>query len=298
MTGRQAGAGSVMRKWFAALAALALPFALVPAAGCLSLMEKTGRALDGSAFAEKETARYRSLKREGAVEDLELSERRDRADERSFLVSLNRLPVMKLRASPPDGEGGFFLTSLEYLGSSAAGWNEYTLDISGTGTLVLGETEAVLSVPRPPDAVGISRGRIHRYDTRITGTEALTNLRNRRERILALTGWMASREDAPAGLDRKGFEKYWKPILFPEMVRGGKRPPEWRRETARWAWAEDIRWNLDYTARVFPEELRAVRNSGTLLRDWEEAPGWIYLEYEWERIFAPLSGGITLRRYK
>jgi hypothetical protein len=266
-----------------------------PCAGCLSLVEQAGRALDGSAFTEKTTAVYRTAK--AAETGMEIRELRDKAGEHSVGITLSQFPSMTLRGSAPGKDGGFALTSLEYLAGSAAGWNEYTMDIAGSGTLSLGETRAVMRIPDPPQAAEITRGKIQRYDTRIAGEEALTSLRNRRERIAALAEWMRRREGAPAGLDRKGFEKYWKPILLPEITVGG-RPPEYRRETGRPAWAEDVRWNTDYTARVFPEELRAVRDSGTLLRDWEEALPWIYLEYEWERICALLSRENTLQRIK
>ena len=264
--------------------------------GCVSLMEKTGRALDGSAFAEKTLAVYRTGKE--AETGMEIRELRSKAGERSVGILLNQFPSMTLRGSAPGADGGFALVSLEYTGGGAAGWNEYALDISGSGTLALGATEAALRITDAPRTAEITRGKIHRYDTRITGEEALTSLRNRRERLIVLAEWMNAREDAPKGLGRKEFEKYWKPLLLPELVGNGKRPPDWRRETDQWAWAEDIRWNLGYTERVFPEELQTVRNSGTLLRDWEEAGGWIYLAYEWERIGALLSRETTLRRIK
>jgi hypothetical protein len=282
-----------MRKGLRNAAFLLLPLVL---SGCVSLMEKTGRVLDGSAFAEKTVAVYRTAKT--AETGMEIRELRSKAGERSVGITLSQFPSMTLRGSAPGKDGGFALTSLEYLAGSAAGWNEYALDISGSGTLELGETGAVVRITDAPRTAEITRGKIHRYDTRITGDEALTSLRNRRDRLIALAEWMNAREDAPKGSGRKEFEKYWKPILLPEMTGGGKRPPDWRRETDQWVWAEDIRWNSGYTERIFPEELQTVRNSGTLLRDWEEALGWIYLAYEWERIGALLSRETTLQRIK
>jgi hypothetical protein len=263
--------------------------------GCVSLVEKTGRVLDGTAFEEKTVAVYRTAKTGEAA--MEIRELRNKAGERSVAITLNQFPVMKLRGTIPDSAGGFYLESLEYLGGSVSGWNEYSLGLSGSGSLALGETEAVFSISRDLETVEISRGRIQRYDTRLTGEEALSNLGNRRDRITALAEWMRGRK-APAGQSRGDFEKYWKPVLLPEMAGVGKRPAEWRRESAQWVWAEDVRWNTDYTERVFPEELWTVRNSGTLLRDWEEALGWIYLEYEWERIVELLSREHTLQRIK
>ena len=275
----------------AALLWAVLPCAALLCAGCVSAAEKTGQLLDGTAFAEKTIARYRTPY-------LEIRETRNRAGSRSVVIAAERYPMMRLRCSPPDGEGEFYFLAMEYLGSGLAGWNAFTLDLSGGGRLSLGEHEAVLSVSAFPEEVQISGGKIRRYDTRVTGNEALSSLRNRRERIAALAGWMGLREKGGGGQSRADFEKYWKPVLFPETVSKRKRPADWRLEGDTWNRAEDIRWNSGYTERTFPPELRAVRDSGTLLRDWEEALPWIYLEYERENIAALLSEEIRARRKK
>jgi hypothetical protein len=252
-------------------------------------MEKTGQVLDGSAFAEKKITVYESA-------NLEIREMRNKAGEHSVIIMMKKFPAVKIRGSASVHPGEFQLTSLEYLGSNLHGWNEYKQDIFGSGRLVLGEFASVFSIVEEIEMVQISRGRIHRYETSITGNEALAALNNRYERILSLAEWMNSLEDAPKGLLPKQFEKYWKPVLFPEIVSKKKRPEGWQLENDRWIKAEDIRWNTSYTERVFPELLRNIRDSGTLLRDWEEALDWIYTEYEWERILEQLSQRNILTR--
>ncbi|MDR2661466.1 MAG: hypothetical protein LBC31_00555, partial [Treponema sp.] len=103
--------------------------------------------------------------------------------------------------------------------------------------------------------------------------------------------------------DQDEFESYWKPILFPEIVKPKLQPPAWATTYAgmdrgSWILGEDVKWNSVYTDAVFPEELRPIRNSGTLLRDWEEAAAWIYFEFEWERIVESLSENIELKKIK
>jgi hypothetical protein len=229
---------------------------------------------------------------------MELWEMRNKAGEHSVLITLRKFPTMKIRGSAPDERGEFTVTSLDYLGGGPHGWNEYRLDLSGTGNLVLGETTAALSIPDAIETVGISSGRIRRYDTRITGTEALTSLRNRHERIIAIAEWLNSPENPSAKAidNQKEFEQYWKPILFPEITAKKKRPELWLQEGDRQVMAEDIRWNTSYTERVFPEVLRGVRDSGTMLRDWEEALDWLYIEYEWSRITESLSTETVLQK--
>jgi hypothetical protein len=274
-------------------------------------MEKTGKALDGSAFAEKKIAVYRTT-------GMELWEVQNKAGQRSVCIALQKFPTMLIRGSVPNEEGEFYLTSMDYLGGNTHGWNEYRLDLSGYGKLLLNEKTATLSLSDEIESVQISAGRIRRYDTRIVGNEALTYLRNRRERILSLTEWMnapslevapseegeLSEEGGPSeetartepvkSVSRNDFEKHWKPLLFPELVSKKKRPRDWQQEGDQWVKAEDIRWNASYTARTFPEELRAIRDSGTMLRDWEEALEWIYVEYEWNRITTELISNETV----
>jgi len=269
-------------------------FAALLYTGCVSIMEKAGQALDGSAFAEKKIAVYRG---EDTEVKIEVTVVQNKAGEKSLIITLNNFKMMKLRGTYPNENGMFFLTSLEYLGGNVHGWNEYTLDLSGVGELLLAET-ASLSIGREIEPVQISDGRIHRYDTRIVGSDALTSLRNRRERIVSTVEWLQKTEGAPTGLTVKNFEKYWKPLMFPEMVSKRKRPNGWLQEGDVFISAEEIKWNVSYTERVFPEELRQIRNSGTMLRDWEEALLWIYLEYEWENIKETLSRRIKLKQIK
>ena len=270
--------------------------------GCVSLVEKAGRAVDGSAFAEKTISVYKTEKNTGT--SMEIREMRNKAGERSIIIMPGEYPAIKFRGSVPDDEGEFQLTSLDYLGGSPNGWNEYSLDILGSGNLRLGETTALFSINPDIYTVQISSGRIRRFDTRITGTEALTSLGNRRERIVAIAEWMNgyvpetnSNKSVPAG-DLTNFEKHWMPILFPELVPRIYQPAGWRQPDDQWVKAEDIRWNTSYTERIFPELLREIRNSGTMLRDWEEALNWLHIEYEWDRITEMLSKEIVLNRVK
>lgn len=272
--------------------------ALLQFAGCVSLVEMTGRALDRSVPAEKRIAFYSTGKKKRAPTDMEVREMQNKAGERSIVITLGQYPAVKIRGTAPDADGNFSLISLDYLGGNTQGWNEFRLDLVGGGVLTTTADTAIISIIEI-EPVQISWGRIRRYDTRITGAEALAGLRNRRERILALTEWMLSSETAPPpGMELKDFEKHWKPVLFPEIVSKKKQPEGWRQDGDRWERAEDIRWNAGYTERVFPEILRPIRNSGTMLRDWEEAADWIYTEYEWNRILETLFSETALTRQK
>jgi hypothetical protein len=260
--------------------------------GCTSIVEKTGRLLDGSASADKIIIAYYDR-----ASDLTVSKVQNKEGEESVIIEFSNFPMMKLRGSAPDDSGNFHLAKLEYLGGNIQGWNEYSMDILGEGTLIWGDnssmTDSEFELKTKIEKVEISSARIHRYDTRITGNEAITALRNRRQRIDAVVEWMNSLEE-PKGMTIKDFENHWKPLFFPELARERNRPEGWRQDSDIYVRAEDIRWNTGYTQRFFSEELIPVRNSGTLLRDWEEALPWLYMEYEWYRIERLVSQKIYL----
>jgi hypothetical protein len=268
--------------------------------GCAGLfsnaVEKGGQVLDGTAFAEKTLSRYQGRTREaGGVEVREVV---DKQGDVSLVIRLEDFPAIRFRGSDPLGDGNFYLTRLDYLGGNVSGWNEFALELSGTGTFAASEETAILTLAAMPEPVQISSGKIRRNETRITGAEALTSLRNRYERILALTEWMRGREGVPVMAGRDAFKAYWQPVLLPETVSKKKRPPAWDGEGARWVRAEDRRWNAASTEILFPEELWPLRNSGALLRDWEEALEWIYFEYSWEKIGISFSGEISIELFR
>ena len=227
---------------------------------------------------------------------------RSRDDEYSLLILPERFPSVQIRTSAPDANGEFLLVSLDYLGGNEHGWNEFRLDLFGSGRLARDETGARFSLATGFEPVQISFARIRRFDTRITGTDALTYLRNRHERVLALTEWMREFEGHPQGgaeaghICHRDFGRHWNPILFPEMARNRDRPDGWLREGDVRVRAENVGWNTGYTERVFPEPLWNIRNSGTLLRDWEEALEWIHLKYEWDSLVELLLQETSLLR--
>jgi hypothetical protein len=283
---------------------------------CTALAEKSGQLLEGSVFAEKTTGRFRYLPPEGMArrgeDEFILYRLQSRDKTETFSLSPAAWPGLSFRFAvlpgPGEGPGGssesggiphrspggnsgrtaeLVPVSCSFLCSSYSGWNEFTLDLSGTGRLTVRDRTYTLTLTRL-EGLDISRGRIRRGDARISGSEALTALRNRRERIAALVEWMYL-AGTPDFTGRKAFESYWKPVLFPERVFRKKRPPGYEKIEALWVRDGDLRWNAAYTAEVFPEELRPIRDSGAMFRDWEEAAAWIYLAYEWDAIVQSLG---------
>jgi hypothetical protein len=282
---------------------------LLAFSACSSMMEQTGRLLDGSAFAETTDAVYENESAGFSGRGVTVSRKRIAAENSEYLlIEFAAFPALAIRAAAPDRDHRIVLESLEFFGPNLNGRNVFSRELSGEGRFKDEWYTAFLALPQPPEVLDISGGMIVRGGARITGDEALAALRNRSERIDALVSWMAFRleENDPSRIfeDEGAFKEFWEPILFPETAAAKKRPPEWTSaaEGGRRQRGEDIAWSVDYTEALFAgeaaENLRPVRNSGTLLRDWEEALPWIFLQFEWDAIMESLLSEIRLVKIK
>ena len=273
--------------------------------GCSSMVQKGGEILEGSAFEEMELSRYQSAGKGAKIELRELGEKDGSV---SLEITSSAWPGFALRGGRPGGSGNIELREARILSSHVQGWNEFTLDVLGKANFDdPKKTGGVLRISGAVERVQISSGKIRLKSSRLTGTAALTPLRNRRERILALIEWMGQYEQTSlidqsvaanqAFASQKEFENFWKPRLLPELVSRKKRPPAYSARNAQWHKADSIKWNQTYTEQFFPEGLWEYRNSGGLLRDWEEALPWIYMEYSWDRLIGSFDE-VTLQKIK
>ena len=270
-------------------------------AGCTSLMQKGGEVLTREAFAEKTLAVYRVA---GASEKnaIEVKKLGLKDGEEVLEISNGAWPGFTLRGSMPEPGGSIRLREARFLSSHTHGWNEFTMDILGSAIFQNpGPAVGILRITEEVERVVISSGRIRLKSSYITGAAALTPLRNRRDRITALVEWMNERlhdgshdasQETPVFADIGEFEGYWKRKLFPELVLEKNRPEEYSTYNAEWKREDSVRWNLAYTENLFPEELWEYRNSGAMLRDWEEALPWIFMEYSWNRIIDSFNNTI------
>ena len=243
--------------------------------------------MEGKAFDKQVLDRY-----ETAGNTLSLHYLRYRKDGERWKVSLKAWPTLQFHFIE-NAENAFIPLSCSFISPGISGWNEFTLGLAGKGTITRIDEKTLITAIPSIEVIDITEGSIRRGDSRLSANEALSHLRNRRERIEALTEWMRAynktNNTAAEFSGQKAFEKYWKPILLPELCSAKKRPARYRTVEARWVRAEDVRWNTAYTALIFPEELRPLRDSGALLRDWEEAAPWIYLSYEWNSIIQTIT---------
>jgi hypothetical protein len=212
-------------------------------------------------------------------------------------VAVEAHPTLLFYGTAPDAAGRVMLTGCSFLASGVDGWNEFLADAAGEAVFSADDGGAArFFLTQPLETGEISFARLRRADTRLTGERAVSVLSNRRERLRALADWMKEQPGAPAFKSRREFEAYWKPVLLPETVPARKRPADWQKTDAEWVFAEETRWNAAYTKRLFPEALQPLRDTGALLRDWEEAAAWLYLEYDWDNVVQSLTEGLTLTK--
>jgi hypothetical protein len=254
------------------------------AMACTSLIQKTGDLLNGNISKEKTTAVFRSEKRPR----IEVKEIRAENGEKALIISSGAYMGLTLRGVIPK-DGALSFTQADILSTHVHGWNQITLELLGQGSFNVNGDKSTLSVPHAPETVLISSGKIRYKDDRMSGADSQAYLRNRRERILAITGWMKGHTTQEFS-SQKEFEKYWKPHLFPELASRSSRPLTYTGKDAQWVQDNGVKWNDNYTKALFPDELWEIRNSGALLRDWEEAASWIYIEYSWDAIAASFNG--------
>jgi hypothetical protein len=264
---------------------------------CTTLMRKTGQLIDGTLLESKKLAEYRVSKKGGlVVTHMQRKENSDTSGNEFLVITPDTMPNISFKASMPDANGQMYLTSYTFLCSSVFGWNEFTMDISASGTFSSSGNNASLQINLPIEVINISSGKIRYNNTRLIDDSAMRTLNNRYERILALVEWMKTQQNVPSFKDEKTFQTYWAPIILPEIVSAKKRPSSWSKNDKEWNYADDINWNVSYTQKIFPEDLHTYRNSGGLLRDFEEAIGWILLEYNWNDLCNQLNNTIQLTK--
>jgi hypothetical protein len=245
------------------------------------LLDKAGHILDRTAFDEKKVKTYKTG---NSVTFHVFSTEKG---EKQSVFTLKTLPYLKFYGTVPDETGVFYISRIHFMFSNTYGWLEGDADVSATGSIVENNSSMAYFSVKTPIVLGeITRGGIKNRDRRIYGELALTELRGQRERIEAVVSWMRMLQPELLPADtlkpQRHFENYWKPILFPETVRAALRPPRYtaiEADAKNYVYGEGIKWNTAYTRDLLPEQLRPLRDNGSLFRDWEEAAAWFYVWY-------------------
>jgi hypothetical protein len=205
---------------------------------------------------------------------------------------------------PTEGGRILSITEMHWFSNWANGWTEATL--SATGELLLSPNgkEWTISVVQPPRLDDPVAASTRYFDNYLTGERALEEFTHRWDRILAVVALLKQKLQeqwfeytvAPWQPGRRpetaSFEEATRKFLFPEVY-GYSEPPRQDSQSVR---SESIKWNVDYSTASFPENLRPIRNSGTMLRDFEECLGLWRLAYCLDELWSHRIGEISFKQ--
>lgn len=164
------------------------------------------------------------------------------------------------------------LSEMHWFSNWSGGWTE--AQFASTGELLLRPNGqmwdlSVATLPRLGDPVSAA---IRYYDSYLTGERGVEEFARRWDRIRAVVALLKQKlpersfECTSTTPQSPSFQAAVGKFLFPELF-GYPIPPSPGYRTIR---SESISWNVDFTEANFPENLREIRNSGTMLRDFEE----------------------------
>ena len=185
------------------------------------------------------------------------------------------------------------------------GWSEYEQNVIGKFKLSYTSEGWHFQLAGPLELADLKNAAIRAGDKTWRGDRALGLMRNRSNRIDAVVSFIADKlpEVSDPSQEAWSRDKSWfipafkqqlQALLVPEMVDPANRPPTWKEPIKRSDYAESVVWSRDYSESVFPKELVEIRQSGTILRDWEESTPLIYGRWRWPGTIALLSAGFLV----
>jgi hypothetical protein len=202
-----------------------------------------------------------------------------------------------------DGEGWTLaIDRMDWFGNWDEGWTQASFEAEGELSLMpRGEAWAVV-VARAPSIGKPTSASIRLYGDYFVGEAALGLISRRWDRIKAAAELLRQRfPDAWYDYSEQkkavfvwdlfarrvdSFDRGVRAFLFPELygyAGAGAPPPRRGHGTSR---GESISWDTEYSAAAFPEALREVRDSGTMLRDFEEGLGLWRLAFCWDEFWS------------
>ena len=200
--------------------------------------------------------------------------------------SWDRLPmaVMAGEAFPEsDGSWLFHIDEVRWFEKWVRGWTEAVFSAYGSIRLVPSAGLWRAEISEMPAIESVRTARLRFWDDGYYGLRA---------RDLVERRWMRSRavadhfREAWAGGEIPGWKEFrdrYREELLPEAY--DRKSDRLRGAEEDGVWAEGVIWDTSYTRENFPEELHAVRDSGTLYRDSVEGSVLVYLAWIWPTIW-------------
>lgn len=283
---------------------------------CLDNAQKAidaSRGLEGSLAPSGRlvlASKWKGGKESGGICATLMTEKTGRNAKKYWLcLESDRMPGLKLYAPVADTANGERFDSARFDAdfSSAVffcnyddGWSWFDMPVSGRVAVEKTDEELRLKSDSGIERLPAHRARLRAGSRIMSGDRAMDALKNRQERIAALAEFMHGKKETANNLTLPEFKSVWQSFLFPETVQAKKRGEEWKNLTAKtkFSRAEEYSWNEEYSYAVFPENMRELRQTGALWRDWIEAGPWIYAEYNWTAFNRELERGVLIEGKK
>jgi len=195
------------------------------------------------------------------------------------------------------GDIEIYINNMKFLSVWANGWTQGEADVNAKLRLVKDNKYYRCYVEDNFEFFEITKGVIRFNDDYYYDEKGLTNVKNRFYRILTMNQFLSKQNEMPEffytpffnsklGISYKNkVEKILFPEMFLDFIVYKDKKFKITDPSSDLVLSETIFWNKKYTNEIFPEELREVRNSETMLRDFEEVLELCFAQYNLKYFF-------------
>lgn len=195
------------------------------------------------------------------------------------------------------GDIDIYLNAMQFLAVWPNGWTEGEANIFAKLKLTKEENYYKCKIEEKFEIFEITKGAIRYQDDYYYDDKGLINVKNKFDRIIALNEFLKKQEGSQEFFltpifssktnksYKDNFEKFLFPELFLDSVVYKSSNFKITDPSNDLILGENILWNKKYTDNFFPEHLKNVRNSGTMLRDFEETIDLCFAEYNLNYFF-------------
>jgi hypothetical protein len=165
----------------------------------------------------------------------------------------------------------FYIERFEYLDKWPNGWTQGIHEASGIILFQKQDDRWEAKVMEEVEIWDIIKGEIRYFNDYYRDNKGLGKVKNRMERIRALNDF----------IKENGFPEY-----FGSLKKVTPSGPGFQRTVKNFLFNKNT---------VYPETLQKVKESGTVMRDFEEASGLMYMEYNMEYFLNKVLPGSVFR---
>lgn len=195
------------------------------------------------------------------------------------------------------GDMEFDISSINFFTNWEGGWTEGEGSVNAKLIFYKENDRYRCKVLENYEFFEITKGSLRFQDQYYYDEKGLNSVKHKFDRIVAVNDFLKTREDAPDFFRNSTFlndganshKLKTKEILFPEFFPNSiiykSKEYEPKDPSSDLSIAETIVWNKIYTKKIMPENLRPIRDSGSMYRDFEETANLLFAEYNLKYFF-------------